>query len=550
MSFLKDYALLVLDGKIVACDKIKRVYERLLNDAENPGRWHLDTDIGDRPIQFIEKFCKQSQGKIGEPLSLQLYQKAMLETAFGTVDDNVIRRYNEILNIIGRKNGKTTLLSGIQLYMLLADGEGAPECYQIATAKDQARKGYRECCNMRLQSPLIRRHVRKRQEDLYCDENMGFIKALASDTNHLDSLNSHCVVIDELHAIKNRDLYDLMKQSMASREQPMLWEITTNGFVRNGIYDAQYKYATGVLDGTIADERFLPIIYELDSREEWDKPDMWIKANPGLGTVKKESFLRGCVEKAKSDPTFLPTVLVKDFNVTENAAQTWLTWDELQNEQTFDVKQIRPKYGIGGMDAADSVDLNAAKMLFKRRDDPNLYVLQHYWIPETKLEQTKSRKNPDDAPYELWQAQGLITVCEGNRVDKRVFLDFFLQLRDEEDIYPLYIGYDPWHIDEALLSQFKQEFGDSTMIPIRQGVKTLSQPMKDLKAEFQGHRVVYNDNPIDQWCLSNTYTKVDVNGNIQPDKGQQATKRIDGTAALLDAYVVLTQKGEEYESLI
>lgn len=551
MSYLEEYAIAVLDGKIIACDKIKRIYERLLHDAgSSGGRWHFDEELADRPIEFIERFCRQSQGKIGEPLKLQLFQKAMLEAAYGFVDDNNLRRYQEIMNCVGRKNGKTTLLSGIQLFMLIADGEGAPECYQIATAKDQARKGYRECCNMRLQSPLLRKHIRKRQEDLYCEENMGFIKALASDTNHLDSLNSHCVVIDELHAIKNRDLYDLMKQSMSSRDQPMLWEITTNGFVRNGIFDAQYDYAVGVLDGNINDERFLPILYELDSRDEWEKPEMWIKANPGLGTIKHESFLRNCVEKAKHDPSFLPTVLVKDFNLKENAATTWLTWDELSNEEKFDAEEMKPKYGIGGMDAADSVDLNSAKLIFQLRDDPKTYVLQHYWIPERKLEQVKSRKNPDDAPYDIWSAQGLITICEGNRVDKRVFLDWFLELRDKLDIYPLYIGYDPWHIDESLLSQFKQEFGDTTMIPIRQGVKTLSQPMKDLKAEFQGHRIIYNDNPIDQWCFSNTYVKTDVNGNIQPDKGQAETKRIDGTASLLDAYVVLTQKREEYASLI
>ena len=127
---------------------------------------------------------------------------------------------------------------------------------------------------------------------------MGIIKALASNTNSLDGLNSHCVIIDELAAIKNRDLYDLMKQSMSSRSQPLLFCITTNGFVRDGIFDAQYEYAAGVIDGTIKDERFLPFVYELDHRDEWDKEECWTKANPGLGAIKKLSFLRECVAKA------------------------------------------------------------------------------------------------------------------------------------------------------------------------------------------------------------------------------------------------------------
>lgn len=549
MTDLEAYALAVLDGRIIACEKVKRVYEKVLDDLHNQSRWHFDEEKATRPVRFIEQFCKQSQGKMGQPLKLEMYQKALLEAAYGFVDDNDLRRYQEVLNIIGRKNGKTTLLSAIQLYMLIADKEGAPECYQIATAKDQANKGFTEACNMVRQSKAIAKHVRKRQSDLYCDVNMGFIKALASNTNSLDGLNGHCIVIDELAAIKNRDIYDLMKQSMSARSQPMLWCITTNGFVRESIYDSQYEYAVGVLEGTVKDERFLPVIYELDKREEWLDPNMWIKANPGLGTVKDREFLQGCVEKAKSDDTFLPTVLVKDFNQKENSEAAWLSWSELANDEKLPA-DLKLRYGIGGMDAADSVDLNAAKLIGMRVGDPKIYVKSMYWIPQTKLDQTKDRHHPDDVPYDIWINRGLIRVVPGNKVNKRVFLDWFLEMRDEADIYPLYIGYDPWHIDDSLLSLFCQEFGKSVMIPVRQGTATLSAPMKDLKADFGANNIVYDANPIDRWCLANTYVKTDVNGNVQPQKGRSANKRIDGTAALLDAYVVLQDKREEYLSLI
>lgn len=549
MTHLERYALDVLDGRVLACEKIKRVYEGLIDDLKNPKRWHFDEDCANRPIKFIETFCKQSTGKTGAALLLQPYQKALLQAAYGFVDDEDVRRYQEILNIIGRKNGKTTLLSGINLYMLVADKEGAPECYQIATARDQAMKGFVECCNMVKQSAAIGRHVRKRQSDLYCDVNMGYIKALASNTNSLDGLNAHCVVIDELAAIKNRDIYDLMKQSMSARRQPMLWCITTNGFVRDSIYDSQYDYATGVLDGTIKDERFLPVIYELDDRAEWSNPASWIKANPGLGTVKDAEFLEGCVEKAKSDDTFLPTVLVKDFNLKENAEAAWLSWDELANDEKIP-EGLSLRYGIGGMDAADSVDLNSAKIIGMREGDSKIYVYSMYWIPQAKLDQMKDRHHPDDAPYDIWLNRGLIRVEPGNKVNKRVFLDWFIEMRDEKDIYPLYIGYDPWHIDDSLLSLFHQEFGKSVMIPVRQGVVTLSAPMKDLKADFGAHNIVYDANPIDRWCFANTYIKTDVNGNIQPNKGKSANKRIDGAASLLDAYVVLCDKREEYMSLV
>lgn len=553
MNWLEEYGTAVLDGKIVACKRIKQVYERLLTQmTRTDGQYLFREDLGNKPIRFIERFCKQAQGKLGTPLKFELFQKAKFQAVFGFVDEYDLRQYNEVLTIEGRKNGKTTEMAAISLYMLIKDGEGSPECYNIATALDQAKKGFNETWKMVRQSPDLGKHIRKRQSDLYFSYNMGTIKALASNSNSLDGLNGHLITIDELSAIKNRDIYDLMKQSMSSRSQPLLFSITTNGFVRDCIFDSQYQYACDLLDGKLSEpnDRFLPFIYELDSPDEWDKPECWIKANPGLGTIKKESFLRECVQKAKDDPSFKPTVMVKDFNLKENSATAWLQYDEANNEETFDFPF---KYCIGGMDAADSVDLNAAKALCMRRDDPRIYVKSMYWLPEYRLERLAkgSRREQDNAPYQLWAEQGYIRMCPGNKVDKRVFLDWFLELREKEDLWTLYIGYDPWHIDDSLLRLFKDEFGENSMIPVRQGVVTLSQPMKDLKADFAAKRIVYNNNPVDKMCLLNTEVSVpDKNGNIQPVKGVDERRRIDGTAALLDGYAVLKNKMNEYASLI
>ena len=552
MNWIEEYGVQVLDGKINSCYKIKKQYEKLLNDLAHQDQYHFDEDLANRPIEFIERFCKQAQGRIGAPIRLEPFQKASIQAAYGFVDDDNIRKYNEILKILGRKNGKTTECSGLALFGATADHEGAPEVYFVATSKDQATKGYTEANNMRIQSPLLKKKLRKRQSDIYCEKNLGFIKALASNTNSLDGLNTHYGIIDELSAIKNRDLYDLIKQSMTSesRRQPMLWEITTNGFVRNSIFDAQYEYASGVIDGTIHDDHFLPFIYELDDYEEWRDPENWIKANPGLGTIKSMKKMQQSVEKAMQDDTYLPTVLVKDFNLKQNAAAAWLRQEDIENSEMFEISEMGFRYGIGGFDAADSIDLNAGKMLCRRQNDEKIYFIQHYWIPQSKMDEINNRHHPDDAPYELWESRGLLTVVPGNKVNKRVFLDWFMDLRDNYDIYPLKIGFDPWHIDDSLLNMFYNEFGKDVMIPVRQGVATLSAPMKDLKAEFQAHRIVYNNNPIDKWCLLNTYAKTDINGNIQPEKGNAAKNRIDGTAAALDAYVVYLNNQEEYESLM
>lgn len=547
MTAFEEYFSAVYDGRIVACEKMKRVADMLLKQFAKPGRYHFDEGYACAPIDFIELFCRQPTGKLGTPLTLEIFQKARLQALFGFVDDVGLRQYNECLIVEGRKNGKTTEIAALENFMLLADGEGAPQVYNLATARDQAMLGFNACVRMIKQSPVLSKRIRKRKSDLYCDANMGYIMTLSSDTKHLDGLDVHCAVVDELAAITNRDTYDLAIQGMSARTQPLLFTITTNGFVREGIFDKQYDYASKILDGKAENEHFLPFIYELDSAEEWTDEGCWIKANPGLGTIKKIDMLRQFVQKAKDDASFKPTVLVKDFNIPQTSVTAWLRWEDIVNPQVWNTADF--DYCIGGMDAADSVDLNSAKAVCMRPGDENIYVCSMYWIPQRVIDDQEKhgdREGRDKVPYEEWIKQGLMRAVPGNKVDKRVFLEWFLELRDEKDLYVLWIGYDPWHIDDSLLRDFKANFGEKAMIPIRQGSFTLSQPMKDLKADFEAHRVIYNDNSIDKWCLYNTQIKQDVNGNIQPVKGTDRTQRIDGSVSLLCAYTVLQNKKDNF----
>ena len=540
----------IVDGRITACEKMKRIADMLLNQYASPQEFHFDYEIAKKHIDFIEKFCKQPTGKIGTPLNLELFQKARLQAIFGFVDDNNLRQYNECLIVEGRKNGKTTETAAVEVDMLVNDGEGAPQIYNVATQLEQAKLGFNAAHKMIRQSPLLSKHIKKRASDLYFALNMGYIKALASNTNSLDGLDVHCATIDELAAIKNRDLYDLVKQGMGARQQPLLFTITTNGFVRDGIFDAQYEYAKNILEGKAENKRFLPFIYELDSIDEWDKEECWEKANPGLGTIKSRDYLRQMVQKAKDDPSFKPTVMVKDFNMKQTAESAWLRYEDLNNEETFDISKFG--YCIGGFDAADSVDLNAAVAVFQRPDDENVYVKSMFWIPQSvidEIDKTGNRRERDNAPYKLWIEQGYMRTCEGNRCDKRVFLEWFRELRDQHDIYTSFIGFDPWHISDDLIREFSAEFGKNAMIPVRQGTITLSDPMKNLAADFKAKRIIYDNNPIMKWCLINTEVKTDINGNIQPVKGLDSRKRIDGVAALIDAYKVLQDKRDQYVNL-
>lgn len=282
MNWIREYVSQIDQGKIVAGKKVIKLYKQLLKESEDSTlSFFFDEKKGERPIYFIEHFCKQAEGEIGKPIKLELFEKAYIQALFGFLNkDTKSRRFNETLFLVGRKNGKTTMLSAIALYMMIADGEGGAECYSVATKKDQASKAFKSACAMRTQSPEIRALVKKRRTDMYMPSSFSSFEPLSSDSDTLDGLNSHLVIIDELHAIKDRNLYEVMKQSTSSRRQPLVVMITTAGTVRECIFDDIYDYANGVLDGTIKNEAFLPVLYELDDITEWTDMKCWSKANP------------------------------------------------------------------------------------------------------------------------------------------------------------------------------------------------------------------------------------------------------------------------------
>lgn len=558
---IRDYFGGILRGDITACGKMKQVAAIVLQGMDNTDPlypYHYREEYAQKHVRFIESFCRLPSGRLGHDFKLELFQRAILSVVFGFVDAEGVRQYREVLWIMGRKNGKTALASAIELDLLVNDDEGAPEVYNVATARDQAAKGFNNAWRMVQTSPALAKHIRKRVADLYCDLNMGSIRALSANTNHLDGLDISGAIVDELAAMKNRDLYDLTMQGTSARRQPLVLEITTNGFVRNSIFDAQYEYATKWLDGNATGEkaeRFIAFIFELDGREEWEDESAWIKANPGLGTIKSLSALRQNVSKAKDDATYLPTLLVKDFNLIENQSQAWLTWAEIHNEATFDPGDGTFTYAVLGVDAADTTDLTAACLLMQRPNDPNIYALHMAWIPLRALEQAERegrRGGRDGVPYDAWIARGLMRTCETPIMDKRDVLDWVAEVQDKYGIYAVACGYDPWHMrDVPTVEAYEDYFGADNLQKVIQGAQTLSMPMKELRALYKEGRIVDNANPIAEWCRSNVAIRTDVNGNIQPDKkNQDPRNRIDAWAAECDAFIAMKNIADDYRAMI
>ncbi|AIF57803.1 TPA: terminase large subunit [Bacillus anthracis] len=549
-----EYYSLIESGKEIVSEKVRRIYKKLVSDIDDKESiYEYDSKKANHAIEFIENFCKHSKGKWGgKPIVLEVWQKAFIAAAFGFVHGiDGTRKYREVLLVVARKNGKSTVGSGIGLYLQIADGEPGSEVYAVATKKDQAKLVWLESKRMVKKSPALLKRIKPLVSEMVSEWNDSTFKPLGSDSETLDGLNVHGAMMDEIHAWKDKNLYDVIVDGTSSREQPMIFMITTAGTVRESVYDMKYEEAEMLLNGLddpdgYKDDRFLPIIYELDKREEWTDPSKWKKANPGLGSIKKIDQLETKVNKAKANSLLVKNLLTKDFNIRETSTEAWLTFEQLNNPETFDIEKLKPSYGIGGCDLSSTTDLTAAKVIFMVPEDPHIYVKQMYWLPEDLLEQ---RSKEDKIPYNLWHEQGILRTTPGNSVHYKFVTKWFLEIRDEYGIYLPWIGYDKWSA-KYWVEEMEGYFGKESMIPIAQGKQTLSSPMKLLGADLESKLINYNNHTIDKWCLSNTAIDVDKNLNIQPNKTKNQRRRIDGTAALLNAYVVLQEKRNDYLNMI
>ncbi|MBU4640081.1 terminase large subunit [Bacillus toyonensis] len=549
-----EYYNQIESGEVIVSSKVRRIYKKLVDDVyDTSSVFEYAANKANHVIEFIENFCKHSKGKWGgKPIELEVWQKAFLAASFGFVHKiDGTRKYREVLLIVARKNGKSTIASGIGLYLQVADGEPGAEIYAVATKLDQAKLVWLDAKRMVKKSPVLLKRIKPLVRELNADFNDSTFKPLGSDSETLDGLNVHGAMMDEIHAWKDKNLYDVIVDGTSSREQPMIFMITTAGTIRESVYDMKYEEAEMLLNGLddpdgYKDDRFLPIIYELDKRNEWTDNTKWAKANPGLGTIKKTDQLETKVNKAKANSLLVKNLLTKDFNIRETSTEAWLTFEQLNNKAIFDIAKLKPSYGIGGCDLSSTTDLTAAKVIFMLPNDPHVYVLQMYWLPEDLLEQ---RSKEDKIPYNLWEEQELLRTTPGNSVHYKFVTEWFLEIRDEYGIYIPWIGYDKWSA-KYWVEEMEGYFGKEAMIPVAQGKQTLSSPMKLLGADLESKLVNYNNNSIDKWCLSNTAIDVDKNLNIQPNKTNNQRRRIDGTAALLNAYVVLQEKRNDYLNMI
>lgn len=557
---IEEYYKYLLEHPKRANKKVLAVYEKLCRDVKHEqivkhtnketGEVETTTFVFDinkatRPIRFIEGYCKHSKGKwAGKSIKLELWQKALIESAYGFVDKETgNRKYKKVVFFVAKKNGKSTIASGLGLYGLIGDNEGGSEVYSVAKVKDQAKITWLEAKHMVSKSPELKRILRTTISGIYYDTKDAVFQPLASQTNSLDGKNPYYCLADEVWAWEDMGLLDIMQDGMSAREQPLMLEFSTMGTIRQKVFDNEYEYCDKVIkgylkqEGGIVDETILPVIYELDTIEEWQDEECWYKANPNLAVSKGVDYMRDKVNKAKNNPIALTNLLCKDFNVRQTSTNTWLTYEELNNEETYTDDEFRDCYVCGGCDLSSTMDLTCATLLGIKNN--KMFVKQMYWIPENALEK---KVIEDKIPYDKWKALGLIRTSEGNKVNYTDVSNWFIEQVEKYELRPLWVGYDSWNA-QYWCEEMKGYGFD--MVEVRQGAKTMSEPMKELKAMLMDKSINYNNNPVLKWCLSNLSIKADDNENIRPTKDHY-TQRIDGAVSLIDAMVIYYNNKQDY----
>ena len=568
-SYLLEYYDKCKNGEIVVGKELIMCLDNLIEILQDE-QYRYEMNEPHKRIRFIEmKCCHSISPFAGKAFILELWQKALVEVTYGfkVYDEESkqwVRLFTDILLIIGRKNGKSSLCAALGNCEFFC-GEMGTNILCASNDYDQSSIVFDEINNMREESRSLERVSRKNIKGIFMGnpqqkskkgkfprQNKAKIKKLSAKTGAKEGKNIDFAIIDEIHELKNNGLVMPIKQSMSTKLEPVLFEIITDGFTDDGYLDERLIYARQVLKKEIRDHRLLIWLYTQDSEEEiYQDRASWVKSNPNLGISKKWSYLDGLVEQSKTQSSVRNYMLAKDFNQRQNSAAAWLTDADIINTVTFDPEQFRGKYYIGALDFAETTDLCNAKALFYDPETGRVYTLTMYFVPESKADamlEDENKLNPEKKDYRKWASQGLVTICPGDEVDPAIVVKWFYSLYEQYKMTPFRIGYDNWHaVDFKKL--VKEHFGEEVLERINMDFSSLSNPMRLLESALKNKTINYNNNEVDRWNLRNVSIRMDNIGRIMPVKLQgQSKNRIDGALGFIIAFAVYSRYKSEFMS--
>lgn len=529
VAIAKEYMSGVLDGSVPACSFVKQAVQRQLNDLRRwgpeGGDYYFDEKEASRPCWFIENLTHTKGELAGRAIHLEPWQCFLLTTLFGWKAKAGNRRFRSAYVEVGRGNGKSTLLSGIGLFCLCADHEPGAEVYSFATTREQAKIVFGDAQTMARGNRALQEAygLEVTAHALYVPATNSTFQAKSAEGSTLDGLNTHLAIIDELHAHKKRDVFDVVETSLGKRRNSLMVSITTAGVDRTGICYEQRTLVTKILSGSLQDESYFGIIYTLDPDDDWKSDEALAKANPNWGVSVRPEVIRALQAKAIATPSAENNFKTKHLDVWCNADVGWMdmkAWDACADE-SLDESDFDGEPCWLGLDLASTSDMTAKVKIFQRKIDgsSHYYLFGDYWLPRTAIERGVNSQ------YQGWEYLGYLHVCEGPVTDFAEIRDSILEDCGRYSVQS--VAYDPF---QAV--QLSKELSDDgvPMVLCKQTVANLSDPMKQFQALVLDHRLHFNGDPVLTWMVSNVVCHVDVKENIYPRKDAPENK-IDGVVA-------------------
>ena len=563
-SFLLEYRAKAETGEIIIGQELCQELDNLNEDIKSD-RYIYDTDDALLRMDFMENCVRLTKSPYyNKPMVLMLWQKALIEAfySFKMAKSSMERgfwidRFKKLLLLIARKNTKSETSSGLAESELIVGNPGADI---VASSNDDAQASivFDAIDTMR---QLIDPHdmdTKRNQRYIINKATNTKIFKLSDRTKNKEGRNIDFAILDEAHEMKDNVIGKSIEQSQSLKDNPKFIIITTEGFVIDGYLDDELKKARAVInkeDDDPAAERILPWLYTQDSElEVWNgnrQNRLWEKSNPTLGMVKKWDYLEEQVALAKKSKADRIFVLSKDFNIKQNSAQAWLNLEDYAYDSTFNINSFKGAYALGAVDLAETTDMCAAKVLIMLPDEPYKYIISHYFIPESKLEDSNDKNA--GAHYKEWAQAGLLTITEGNDVDLSVIADWFYSLYTQYNIRLWKCGYDQrfskdWINQMNFYGWEKTGSDDSDLIMIIQNAQTLTNAIKLCEADFKSQYILYNNNLVDKWCLGNAGIRVDEKGCLLVK--METGKRIDGSVCLVILYEIYRRYRTDYKKLI
>lgn len=545
MSYLLEYREAIRKGETIAGQEMIMELDNLIEDLDNPA-YQYDTKKAELYMFFIENCCKLTKSPFyGKPMKLMLWQKALIEVAYSfkmkSLDtDEWVDRFQEVLLLISRKNGKTELIAALELAEMVLGRQGS-DIICSGTNDNIADLCYQAIDTMRMLIDPDSKDTWKNNKGIKCFANNNKIFKLSDSSRGKEGRNIDWAGIDEAHELKDDGIYKPIQQSTSTKPDYKIFIFSSEGFTNDGFLDGKLKDYRKIIykqDKRDSAKRKLPWLYTMDSEKEvWAVNEQginkaWQKANPSIGVVKKWTFLRDEVDNARNSKSDRMFLLSKDFNFKVSNSSAWLDRKDYDYEASFNIEDFKNCMCIGAVDLSETTDMTSAKILLQRKDDKRKYILSHYWIPESKL--TESDDKQAGAKYLEWAEQGLITICEGNDIDLSLVADWFYSIQEKYNIRMFKCGYD---------QRFKRDFinrmeyygwvDKEDLIMINQSPDILHTPNNQVEKDLRSQLII-GLNDVDKWCLSNAALKVDNRGKSLVIKiDNQASKRIDGAVCLI-----------------